>query len=204
MWNNRPDGELPKSFEPPAAGGAPARVTPNALPEVKKEAPPMVATTAATATTALKTDFEPSRKGSAVIGAAVKIVGEIFSNEDLLIEGFVQGTVEALSQKLTVGNNGTLHARVQAREVDVQGSVQGDVEATERIDIRKDAKLVGDIKAARIVIEDGAYFNGRIEIVRPDPTATKPQLVRSAATLGTSAPTSAPPSAADLLVANGR
>jgi cytoskeletal protein CcmA (bactofilin family) len=199
MWNNRPDGELPKSFEPPAAGGAPARVTPN-MPEVKKEAPPMVATTAPAAPTAPKTDFEPSRKGSAVIGAAVKIVGEIFSNEDLLIEGFVQGTVEALSQKLTVGNNGTLHARVQAREVDVQGSVQGDVEATERIDIRKDAKLVGDIKAARIVIEDGAYFNGRIEIVRPDPTATKPQLVRSGATLGTSAPASA----AEMLVANGR
>jgi cytoskeletal protein CcmA (bactofilin family) len=112
-----------------------------------------------------RTDPEPSHKGSAVIGEAVKIVGEIYSNEDLFIEGFVKGTVEALGQRLTVGYKGTLHASVQARELDVQGSVQGDVEASERIEIRTDARLVGNIRAARIVIEDGAYFKGSIDTV---------------------------------------
>ncbi|HEV3331414.1 MAG TPA: polymer-forming cytoskeletal protein [Bryobacteraceae bacterium] len=179
MWNNRPDEELPKSFTPPTAGAT--KTTTNSV-QNKKE------TTQMMPTPTMKTDLESSQKSPAVIGAAVKVVGEIYSNEDLLIEGFVQGTVEALQQKLTVGRNGTMHARVQAREVDVQGTVQGDVEATERIDIRKDAKLVGDIKAARIVIEDGAYFNGRIEIVRPEPAATKPQIVRSTATLASPTP----------------
>jgi len=130
-----------------------------------------------------KTDFEPARGGSAVIGKAVKIVGEIYSNEDLLIEGFVEGTVEALDQKLTVGHNGTLHASVQVRELDVHGSVQGNVEATDRIEIRKDAKLVGDIKAARIVIEDGAYFKGSIDIVKTETTSTKPTIRTSATPL---------------------
>ena len=117
-----------------------------------------------------KTELEP--RGLAVIGKAVKIVGEIYSNEDLLIEGFVEGTVEALQQKLTVGLNGTLHATVQVRELQVQGNVQGNVEATDRVEICKNATLVGNIKAARIVIEDGAFFKGGIDIVKPE-TAVK-------------------------------
>jgi cytoskeletal protein CcmA (bactofilin family) len=141
-----------------------------------------------------KTELQTLRGGSAVIGRAVKIVGEIYSNEDLFIEGFVEGTVEALYQKLTVGHNGTVHASVQVRELEVQGTVQGDVEASDRIEIRKDAKVVGNIRAARIVIEDGAYFKGSIDIVKPEPKpepkaapAPRPQPAASA-----SAPSSAP------------
>jgi cytoskeletal protein CcmA (bactofilin family) len=149
--------------------------------EVKKETTPMFITPTG------KTELEPSRTGSAVIGKAVKIVGEIYSNEDLFIEGFVEGTVEALDQKLTVGHNGTVHASVQVRELEVQGTVHGNVEASDRIEIRKDAKLVGDIRAARIVIEDGAYFKGSIDIVRPEPAA-KPQYTPPATTLASSKP----------------
>jgi cytoskeletal protein CcmA (bactofilin family) len=123
---------------------------------------------------------ELSAHGPVVIPKAVKIVGEIYSNEDLVIEGFVEGTVEALNQKVTVGHNGTLHATVQVRELDVLGTVLGDVDACERIDIRKDARLVGDIRAARIVIDDGAQFKGSVDIVRPE-TAVTPQPVRPAA-----------------------
>jgi cytoskeletal protein CcmA (bactofilin family) len=161
MWNKRPEEELPKTYNPAMAGGAPARVTPNPM-ETQKETTPMFTTPMG------KTESEPSRTSSAVIGKAVKIVGEIYSNEDLLIEGFVEGTVEALAQKLTVGQNGTVHACVQVRDLDVQGNVQGDVQASERVEIRKGAKLVGNIKAARIVIEDGAYFKGSIDIVKPE------------------------------------
>ena len=148
-----------------------------------------------------KTDFEMSGNGTAVIGKAVKIVGEIYSNEDLFIEGFVQGTVEALDQRLTVRQNGTLHAKVQVRELDMQGNVQGDVEASERIEIRKDARLVGNIRASRIVIEDGAYFKGRIDMVEPE-AAAKPQSDSPAA-----APASREPTikeASDLVVSSSR
>src|SRR5215469_6200284 len=160
MWNKRPEEELPKTFNSPVAA-APARVMGNTT-EVKKENNPMHTSPNG------KTEFEPARS-AAVIGKAVKIVGEIYSNEDLMIEGFVEGTVEALAQKLTVGHNGTLHASVQVRDLEVQGTVKGNVEATDRIEIKKDARLEGDIKAARIIIEDGAYFKGSIDIVKPEP-----------------------------------
>ena len=114
--------------------------------------------------------FEPdARGGTASIGKAVKIVGQIFSKEDLYVDGDVEGTVELLEHKLTIGPNGTVHAGVKAREVVALGTIQGNVEAAEKIEIRKDAKLVGDIKTARIIIEDGAYFKGSIDIVKPEP-----------------------------------
>ncbi|HEV3334062.1 MAG TPA: polymer-forming cytoskeletal protein [Bryobacteraceae bacterium] len=188
MWNKRPDEELPKPLTP-AAVGAPARVAPNSM-EVKKETPMFTTPTGKT-----------EGNGGAVIGKAVKIVGEIYSNEDLLIEGFVQGTVEALHQKLTVGHNGTLQAKVQVRELDVQGNVQGDVVASERVEIRKDAKLVGNITAARIAIEDGAYFKGSIDIVKPE-AAMKSEPSRPAVTLTTATPVTE--AAFDMLVSGTR
>ena len=129
--------------------------------------------------------FEPeNRGGAASIGKAVKVVGQIFSREDLYVDGEVEGTVEALEHKLTIGPNGTVSAAVKAREVVALGTVKGNVEATEKIEIRKDAKLTGDIRTARIIIEDGAYFKGSIDIVKPDPGkagAPKAQSVASPA-----------------------
>ncbi|HTS27127.1 MAG TPA: polymer-forming cytoskeletal protein [Bryobacteraceae bacterium] len=122
--------------------------------------------------------FEPESRGggnSATIGKAVKIIGQIFSKEDLYVDGDLEGTVEALEHRLTIGPNGSLHAGIKAREVVALGTIQGNVEATERIEIRKDAKLVGDIKTARIIIEDGAYFKGSIDIVKPEPAKAAPQ-----------------------------
>jgi cytoskeletal protein CcmA (bactofilin family) len=118
---------------------------------------------------------ESSRGGSATIGKAVKIAGQIFSREDLYVDGDVEGTIELMDHKLTVGPNGKVHAGVKAREVVALGAIQGNVEASERIEIRKDAKLVGDIKTARIVIEDGAYFKGSIDIVKSEPKVAASQ-----------------------------
>ena len=131
--------------------------------------------------------IEPeSRGGSATIGKAVKIVGQIYSKEELYVDGDLEGTLEALEHKLTIGPNGTVHAGVKAREVVVLGTIQGNVEAAEKIEIRKDAKLVGDIRTARIIIEDGAYFKGSIDIVKaeafkgsPKPTSPAPTVVTS-------------------------
>jgi cytoskeletal protein CcmA (bactofilin family) len=107
--------------------------------------------------------------GSATIGKAVMIKGQIFSREDLIIDGEVEGTVEAQEHRVTVGPNGKVRAGVKAREIVVHGSIHGNVEATEKIEIRKEGKLVGDIKTARIVIEDGAYFKGSIDITKNEP-----------------------------------
>jgi cytoskeletal protein CcmA (bactofilin family) len=124
------------------------------------------------------------------------IKGQIFSREDLTIDGEVEGSVELHEHRLTVGPHGKLQAGVKAREIVVLGSVHGNVEASDKIDIRKDARLVGDIKTARIVIEDGAYFKGSIDIARPETTkpaaAPAPKPVVSTSSSSSAAAVSAP------------
>jgi cytoskeletal protein CcmA (bactofilin family) len=112
-------------------------------------------------------DYEPTR-GAASIGNSVTIKGQIFSREDLLVDGEVEGAIEVTEHRFTVGPNGRVRAGVKAREIVVLGSIEGNVEAVDKIDIRKDARLIGDIKTSRIVIEDGAYFKGSIDIVRSE------------------------------------
>lgn len=123
-------------------------------------------------------DAEALRTGAA-IGKAVVVKGQIYSREDLYVDGEVDGTLELQEHRLTIGPNGKVQAGIKAREVIIIGTVQGNIEAADKIDIRKDAKLVGDIKTTRIVIEDGAYFKGSIDISRPEITrsvaAPKPQ-----------------------------
>jgi cytoskeletal protein CcmA (bactofilin family) len=110
-----------------------------------------------------------NRVNAATIGKAVKIVGQIYSKEDLYVDGEVEGTMEALEHKLTIGPHGAVHAGIKAREVVALGNITGNVEASDKIEIHKEAKLIGDIRTARIIIEDGAYFKGSIDIVKPEP-----------------------------------
>jgi cytoskeletal protein CcmA (bactofilin family) len=117
----------------------------------------------------------------------VKVVGQIFSKEDLYIDGDIEGTVELLEHKVTIGPHGTVHAGIKAREVVALGMIQGNVEATEKIEIRKEAKLIGDIKTARIIIEDGAYFKGSIDIVKPEPARSAAKAPQHAAPAAASA-----------------
>lgn len=140
-------------------------------------------------TMSFKTPESDFKSGQASIGKAVKINGQIFSKEDLYIDGDVEGTVELHENKLTIGPNGRVQATVRAREVVVLGAIQGNVEASDRIDIRKEARLVGDIKTARIVIEDGAYFKGSIDIVKQE---AKPVPVAAAAAAPATAPAPRP------------
>lgn len=141
---------------------------------------------------------EISRGGHASIGKAVKINGQILSKEDLYIDGDVEGTVELMDCKLTIGPNGRVQAGIRAREVIVLGAIQGNVEATDRIDIRKEAKLIGDIKTARIVIEDGAYFKGSIDIVKVETKKepASPPIVTTPASVSAAAPPLTRPSVA--------
>ena len=162
MWNKRREDEptKPDSLSAPK----PALSAPNPVP-AKKEATPL----SNMSSTPLRSPEPDSARGAATIGKAVKVNGQIASQEDLYVDGDVEGTIELVNHKLTIGPNGKVNAAVKSREVVVLGSIQGNVEASDKLEIRKDARLVGDIKTARIIIEDGAYFKGSIDIVKPEP-----------------------------------
>jgi cytoskeletal protein CcmA (bactofilin family) len=188
MWNRRKDEVINK---PTPAPQAPS-------PEPAKEGIPMSTTPARP----VETHHDTSRGsgGSAILGKSVIVKGQIYGREDLTIDGEVEGTVELQEHRLTIGPNGKVTATVKAREVVVLGSLQGNVETRDKLHIRKEAKLVGDIKTARIEIEDGAYFKGNIDItrteVKPAPAAAAatpkpPQAVASAATSAPNAPAAA-------------
>jgi cytoskeletal protein CcmA (bactofilin family) len=112
---------------------------------------------------------DPETRNTATIGKAVKINGQIFTKEDLYVDGDVEGTIESHDNKVTIGPNGRVQAGIRAREVVILGQVQGNVDASDKVDIRKDAKLVGDITTSRISIEDGALFKGSIDIKKAEP-----------------------------------
>jgi len=128
-------------------------------------------------TRAIEPVFESARPGGpAVLGKSVVVKGQIIAGEDLTIDGEADGTVELQEHRLTVGPNGKVMAAVKAREVVVIGTLHGNVETRDKIQIRKGATLVGDIRTARIEIEDGAYFKGNIDIIRTEPKiAPSPQ-----------------------------
>jgi cytoskeletal protein CcmA (bactofilin family) len=103
---------------------------------------------------------------NAMLGNKVVVEGHIRSQEDLIIEGEVEGTIEMMEHRLTIAKNGKVRANVKAREIEVLGSVQGKIEAVEKVYIRKSAQLIGDIHSAGIIIEDGGYIKGSIELSR--------------------------------------
>ncbi len=137
---------------------------------------------------------EMEARGSAVIGKSVLVKGQVMSREDLFVDGEVDGSVEMQEHKLTIGPNGKVQAGIKAREVVVLGSVTGNVDAADKIEIRREARLVGDIRTARIVIEEGAYFKGSVDITRTEPAKQAPK-VQAAAAAPASAPAAAPVSA---------
>jgi len=184
MWNRRKEEEpAPK----------PTSVTPTVSQPVKEGIP-----MSTQPTRPLDARPEPARGGVAILGKSVILKGQIYGREDVTIDGEVEGTVELQEHRLTVGPTGKVVATIKAREIVVLGTVQGNIETREKIEIRKDAKVVGDIRTARIVIEDGAYFKGSIDIVRAEapkpaavPAAPKPQSVASASTSSPAAAASA-------------
>src|SRR5438128_4635548 len=107
-------------------------------------------------------------RATARLGASLHVKGEISGNEDLLIDGSVEGLVQLDERKLTVGATAKVTADIIAREVVVYGTVKGNLRAQDRIEIKKDGSVNGDLTTARIMIEDGAYFKGSIEIDKTD------------------------------------
>jgi len=102
--------------------------------------------------------------GTARLGGSLHVKGEITGNEDLHIDGSVEGLIQLEDRKLTIGASAKVTADIIAREGVVYGNVKGNLRARDRIEIKKDGSVVGDLTTARIMIEDGAYFKGSIEI----------------------------------------
>jgi cytoskeletal protein CcmA (bactofilin family) len=110
----------------------------------------------------------------ATIGKSLVIKGEVTGSESLYIDGRVEGSINLSGNRVTVGRNGVVAANINAREIVVLGKVRGNLTASDRVDIRSDGSLTGDVIAARISIEDGAYFKGGIDIRKGGQTQSKP------------------------------
>ena len=142
----------PSQPEPPASNPAPEPVRPAPTTSALESAGRAGASTGEQAT----------------IGKGLFIKGEITGSESLFIDGKVEGSILLNGNRVTVGRNGQVAASITAREVVVLGKVRGNVTASDRVDIRAEGALTGDVAAARISIEDGAFFKGGIDIRKPD------------------------------------
>ena len=101
------------------------------------------------------------------------VKGELTGSESLYIDGKVEGAINLPGNRVTVGRNGQVAANIVAREIVVLGKVRGNCQASDRVDIRSEGSLTGDVIAARISIEDGAFFKGGIDIRKPGGTDLK-------------------------------
>ncbi len=109
----------------------------------------------------------------ATIGKSLVVKGEVTGSESLYIDGKVEGAINLPGNRVTVGRNGQVAANIVAREIVVLGKVRGNCQASDRVDIRSEGSLTGDVIAARISIEDGAFFKGGIDIRKPGGTDLK-------------------------------
>lgn len=164
MWGNkkpeppRPDAVAmpsPVAPVPVSLGPVPAIKA----PEIKQEMTPM---------TNEVRPLTPASTTGARLGPSLHVKGEINGNEDLHVDGSIEGLISLEDRKLTVGASAKVSADIVAREIVVFGTVKGNLRARDRIEIKKDGSVIGDLTTARIMIEDGAYFKGSIEIERGD------------------------------------
>lgn len=148
MWKpNQPGSQTPPTPEP-------------ARPQPPAGAP---AFDASRATGAAAT----STGEQATIGKSLVVKGELTGSESLYVDGKVEGAINLPGNRVTVGRNGQVAANIMAREIVVLGKVRGNCQASDRVDIRSEGSLTGDVVAARISIEDGAFFKGGIDIRKP-------------------------------------
>ncbi|MGB8543472.1 MAG: polymer-forming cytoskeletal protein [Candidatus Acidiferrales bacterium] len=152
MWTKQPQAEVPS-------------YSPSPVPPSQTTAAPSQSTNYAARPSA------PSARSVACLGETIEVKGKISGEEDLQVDGKVEGPISLQGQRLTVGRTGKLNSEIAAREVVVYGNVHGNVRASDRVEIKKDGSVTGDVITARISIEDGAFFKGRIEIERGKQTS---------------------------------
>jgi cytoskeletal protein CcmA (bactofilin family) len=115
-----------------------------------------------TRSSSVKTANPPMEQ--ATLGRSLLIKGEVIGSEPLYIDGRVEGSIQLTGHRLTIGHHGSVVANIEADEVVIMGSVKGNVQCTERLDIRTEGSLVGDVASQRISIEEGAVLKGSVEV----------------------------------------
>lgn len=115
---------------------------------------------------------EPTARAGAVIGKSLVIHGHLTGREDVTVDGRVEGDVELMENRCTVGAGGHVQGGIKAKEVVVYGAVHGNLEGTERVEIKRNAKVIGDVRSTRIVMEEESYFKGNVDTLKAD--APKP------------------------------
>ena len=145
----------------------PAPAAPNVTPEPYRPAPPPAATTPEPSPATAPRNAALNTQDQATIGKSLVIKGEVTGSESLYIDGRVEGSINLSGNRVTVGRNGVVAANINAREIVVIGKVRGNLTASDRVDIRNEGSLTGDVVAQRISIEDGAFFKGGIDIRKP-------------------------------------
>ena len=154
MWKPNQPGSSPQSSPEPARPAVPA--TPAYEP-----------TPTRTGSSAGSSSPTQSPTDQATIGKSLVVKGEVTGSESLYIDGKVEGAINLPGNRVTIGRNGQVSANISAREVVVLGKVRGNINASDRVDIRSEGALTGDVIAQRISIEDGAFFKGGIDIRKP-------------------------------------
>jgi cytoskeletal protein CcmA (bactofilin family) len=164
MWKPNQTGNSSPTPSEPVRPAAPA--TPSFEPSARSSAPAA----------------QPATADQATIGKSLIIKGEVTGSESLYIDGKVEGSINLPGNRVTVGRNGQVTANISAREIVVLGKVKGNVNASDRVDIRSEGSLSGDVVAQRISIEDGAFFKGGIDIRKPgnEKSDAKPNSVAAA------------------------
>lgn len=109
-------------------------------------------------------DPAPEQQPTAVIGSKIRFKGELVGEEDLVVQGTVDGTIDLKGHNLIVGQQGTLNANVSAKTITVEGKVEGDMYGEEKITIKESSDVKGNVVAARVSLEDGAKFKGSIDM----------------------------------------
>ncbi|MGZ4843268.1 MAG: bactofilin family protein [Candidatus Angelobacter sp.] len=171
MWKPRPEDNKPMSMNPTQPAQPvppPAAVATPSIPAPHKETPKA---------------SDPHRADVGHIGKSVQIKGELTGSEDLYLDGSIEGTIDLRDHSLIIGPNGKIKADITARDLVVYGKVEGNVTATGRVELRKSCTLIGDVSTQRIVIEDGAFFKGAIDIKEKDarPEVRKPLVAATSA-----------------------
>jgi cytoskeletal protein CcmA (bactofilin family) len=153
MWKARPEEDNRPTFNPSQAA-SPATTAPAAATTSSINLPPKETA---------KHAPEP-RADVGHIGKSVVLRGELTGNEDLYLDGEVEGNINLRDHKLVIGPNGKIKATITARDLVVHGRVEGNVNSSERVELKRSCSLTGDVTTQRIVIEDGAFFKGAIDI----------------------------------------
>jgi cytoskeletal protein CcmA (bactofilin family) len=158
MWKARPEDNKPMNMNPSQPAQPVPPLTAVAAPSIPSPAPHKETPKAS----------DPYRADVGHIGKSVQIRGELTGSEDLYLDGEIEGTIDLRDHSLIIGPNGRIKAGITARDLVVHGKVEGNVTATGRVELRKSCTLIGDVTTQRIVIEDGAFFKGAIDIKEKD------------------------------------